>query len=275
MARTRSTASVLCLAAAAAGGLCAPLAGCRGDRSDKPPRRFIPDMDHQPKWKPQSQSEFFVDGRAQRTPDPRTVAFGTADFDPETYADAAWSASFLDERADTLKEDTAFYTGKDASGAYVQYMPVEVTAELIEHGQERFNIYCTPCHGYLADGQGSVAKKGYKNPPANLLLSTYTDRAGATGADGYIFHVARHGLTNPANGQLRMPGYGHALSERDAWAVVAYVRALQTSQNVPIGELTPGQRSMLGPAAGTGGTDAEGSGSGDDQSGQAGQGGGQ
>lgn len=265
MARTRPIATALCLAAGAA-GVCAPLAGCRGDRSENPPRRFIPDMDHQPKFRPQMQTEFFVDGRTQRFPDPRAVPFGSSSFDPETYADVSWSVPFAEERADMLKADATFYTGRDGSGAFLAYMPVEVTADLIEHGQERFNIYCTPCHGYLGDGQGSVAKKGYKNPPANLLLSNYADRAGAQGSDGYLFDVVLHGLTNPATGELRMPGYSHALSERDAWAVVAYVRALQVSQSASVNDLSPGERSSLGSTAGAPGRDAS------DESGSTGEG---
>src|SRR3954470_16726593 len=88
------TGAALALALLGAG-----LAGCRGDREEKPPRQFFPDMDDQPKWKPQSQSEFFVDGRTMRKPVAGTVPFGRNDF----VTDAPWSKDFMDQRSDLLK----------------------------------------------------------------------------------------------------------------------------------------------------------------------------
>lgn len=230
------------LALAAAG----PLAGCRGERSAKRPRQFLPDMDDSPKWKPQVKSTFFEDHRTLRPTVPGAVAFGATER--------------LDSgREEYLKADDAFYTGiasTDAAGAptFLAAMPLasmegwptpaqnEAAADLttrreafmgklIERGRERFNIYCSVCHGYEADGQGMVGQR-WSTPVANLHDPKYLDAAQFQGQDGYVFNVIRHGVPfpNPKNEPLRMPAYGHSINEADAWAIVAYVRTLQATR---------------------------------------------
>lgn len=219
------------------------LPGCRGDRSDKSPRQFLPDMDDQPKWNSQSETPFFADGSSQRLPVEGAVAFGRTSLDPSQYGDKAWAASDMAERARMLHEDDTLYfgvmPGSDHAGdaaEFVDYMPVPMTRELIERGRERFTIYCTPCHGYLGDGGGTVAKR-WSLLPANLVGGIYSDRAMRTGKDGYIFHVIRNGLWTPDGETNRMPSYGHAIDEHDAWAVVAYIRTLQASQTQIVDDL--------------------------------------
>ena len=235
----------------------APMSGCRGDRTDKPPRQFFPDMDDQPKLKAQSSTGFFADGSSQRTRVPGTIPFGD-----NTYAsnDAPqWAEPLLESQRDALKGDDAYYFGvvSGTDNQFVKRMPVDVTKELLLRGQERFDIYCSMCHGYDAKGgsSGTVGRL-YAVPPTNLLDPKFGDRDGEFGADGYLFHVMRDGLWTPT-GDLRMPSYSHAIDEQDAWSIVAYIRALQAAQNVDINTLDPNDRAKLGV---TGSTNAGGEG---------------
>lgn len=219
--------------------LAAPLAGCRGDRTDARPRRIFPDMDLQPKWKPQTETEFFAlqDGtfRTQRIPDPNAVAFGCRSFDPATYGAEPWAAGYMTERASFLAEDDAFYRGTDGTpDGFLDVMPLEVTPELLELGRDKFNINCAACHGYLGDGDSMVAKAGMTPIPSNLLDEKYIDRAQRTAKDGYMFDVIRNGLWNEVTGANRMPAYAHNISAEETWAVIAYLRALQASQTMAV-----------------------------------------
>jgi mono/diheme cytochrome c family protein len=215
MTRNTLNPMSLSLLALLAGASLCTIPGCRGDRFEKPPRQFFPDMDDSPKWKPQTKTELFADGRAMRQPVAGTVAFG-ASADP---ADA--------KRAGYLREDAAFNTGKGKDGKPLTRMPSSVTVDmkLIERGQERFNIYCSVCHGYQGQGDGLVGAQ-YAVVPANLTSENYTDTTKDTGTDGHLFDVIRNGLWDNAGG-MRMPAYGHAINPSDAWAIVAYIRTLQ------------------------------------------------
>lgn len=227
-ARARFAAGITMILA---GAILSPMSGCRGDRSDKPPHQFFPDMDDQPKIKAQRESKFFADGEGQRPHVPGTVAYGDNTFNAEGET-PAWADEMVKSQTDSLKDDESYYFGLVAgtTDQYVQRMPVEVTKELLARGQERFDIYCSMCHGYDAKGgdSGTVGRL-WSIPPANLTDPKYTDRAGEFGADGYIFHVIREGLWTPT-GDLRMPSYKHAVTEEDAWAIISYIRALQAAQ---------------------------------------------
>ena len=231
-----------------AGMLAVPMAGCRGDRTDKTPRRFFPDLDDQPKWDPQEATTFYADGRVGRETPAHTVAFAAVDFDPVAYADAAWASSFLDEREAMLAEDDAVYRGveidDDGTELYVDFIPVRVTREMVDRGRHMFNIYCVACHGYMGDGKGMVGVR-WNYPPANLTGDVYRDRTNRQGKDGYLFHTIRNGLDGP-DGANRMPEYGHAIDEMDAWAVVAYIRALQRSRGSSWDDLPAEDRAELG-----------------------------
>ena len=248
MARTNTRLVAPLLIGLGLAAALAPMAGCRGDRSDKPPRRFFPDMDDQPKWDPQERTEFFADNRTARPKPEGTVAFGRATFDPEAHASEAWAEGLLAERESLLASDDAVYRGityyEDGTETYVDNIPVRVTEAMIERGQERFNIYCSACHGYTGDGRGMVGRR-WSYPPANLLGDVYRDRANRQGKDGYIFHVIRNGVWNPADGANRMPAYGDAIDAMDAWAIVAYLRALQASQTASLDSLDPADRRRL------------------------------
>lgn len=236
-----------CVALALAGVLAglAGLSGCREDRSSSRPRQILPDMDDSPKWKPQTASQFFADGRAMRQPVANTVPFGSVAF----VSQATWAEPFMRARQDGLREDSGFYKGVDASGNYLARMPQAVTPEVLDLGARQFNIYCAVCHGPEGDGQGSVGKR-WASPVANLhdekyLSPTHPD---GKGSDGYLFHIGRDGLWNEENGvrtTQRMPGYAHALDPREMWAVVAHIRVLQAHRRGSMQDVPADQREKL------------------------------
>lgn len=248
-----TTTTTLLVAALAATTMAAGLSGCRGERSEKPPRQFIPDMDDSPKMRNQRETAFFADGRTMRPRVAGTVAFGE-DMDP---ADP--------RRADHLMESTLVYQGYDpeapktAEGdpAFAPVIPASAIDQwiaeanmkgggfdpadkdsrtaamtaMIKRGEERFNIYCSACHGYEGDGQGLVGQRwGY--PVPSYHDAKYKDRSIKTGKDGYIFSVIRHGVpaADPAKESPKMPSYADKVSVVDSWAIVAYVRALQAAR---------------------------------------------
>jgi mono/diheme cytochrome c family protein len=238
--RNQHHALALGLLAALAG-----LAGCRGDRSDSPPRQFLPDMDDSPKFKAQSEAPFFADGRAMRPAVAGTVAFSRVSFDPGAHESQPWAAPFLTDRKSLLRDDRGYYEGTDENGDFLNTIPFPVTREMILRGQERFNIYCSACHGYFGDGRGMVAQR-WAAPVPSYHDPKYSDPAQRTGKDGYLFHTARNGVpeVDPA-AFPKMPGYGHALSEADTWAVVAYIRVLQAWQGGSIDQVPPSEREAL------------------------------
>lgn len=185
MSLTRFTPHAALLMAAAL------LAGCSGPQR-VPPIEVWPDMDRQEKFKAQSGTALFADGRSNRPPVEGTVAVGH------------------------LKEDAIFSTGLE-NGQYTGKNPVEVTPELLKQGQRRFNTYCAPCHDRTGQGGGIVPKKAAGWIPTNLM-----DPRILGANDGEIYNVISHGRRS-------MPGYRFQIVERDRWAIVAYVRALQRS----------------------------------------------
>lgn len=247
--------------AALTGLALAALPACHGDREEKPPHQFLPDMDDSPKWKPQSGSEFFTDKRTMRQPMDGTVAYGHWDFDVKAYEKADWAAPFLAERADMLKDNEPFYKGIDESGRYVKKIPTTVDAKLIARGQERFGIYCSVCHGLAGDGQGMVAAKWSAVVPSfHDPKYSNPSEPDQKGSDGFLFFTALNGVPGAEGNILptddeataarklaarKMPGYAHALSEHDAWAIVAYIRVLQESQHGSLNDVPADVRSKL------------------------------
>ena len=124
---TRHTIARASLALALCAGVVGALAGCRGDRSDKPPRQFFPDMDDQPKYKSQAQSNVFRDGRTMREPVAGTVAFARTS-----------AMDWADGRDDLLREDDRIYRGVDSTGEYVAHIPIPVDEALLLRGRERY-----------------------------------------------------------------------------------------------------------------------------------------
>lgn len=160
------------------------------------------DMANQPRENPLSPSSFFSDGRSARPIVENTVMRGSRESDALTVP----------------KDSNAF--------------PLPLTKELLERGQERYGIFCQPCHGMQGDGQGMVAMRGMKHPP-----SFHEERLRAE-PNGYIYDVV-------TNGFGAMYGYSSQISPPDRWAIIAYVRALQLSRNAPVGELPARLREKL------------------------------
>lgn len=170
------------------------------------------DMHDQPRFKPLAESDFFADLRSSRAPVDGTVARGQ------------------------LHEDTYFYTGKIGANPG-NYMPSEVPVneEILARGRERFNIYCAPCHSRLGDGNGMVVQRGYRHPP-----SYHQDRLRQAPL-GYFFDVM-------TNGFGAMPDYAAQIAPRDRWCIVAYIRALQLSQNASAADIGGQQIPSAAPA---------------------------
>jgi hypothetical protein len=167
------------------------------------------DMHDQPKFVPLRPSSFFADGRSARPIPEGTVARGHLD------------------------ADTAFYTGKGPDGKDVSEFPMPVTKEMILRGQQRFNVYCTPCHSRLGDGNGMVVQRGYRHPP-----SYHIDRLRQAPV-GHFFDVM-------TNGFGAMPNYAEQIQPADRWAIASYIRALQYSQDASINDVPADARGQLG-----------------------------
>jgi mono/diheme cytochrome c family protein len=165
-------------------------------------------MDNQERFDPQEKNVFFADQRAMRAPVAGTVARGF------------------------LKEDVEFYSGRNESGAFVAALPVTVTRDLIERGQDRYIIFCAVCHGDAGDGRGIIMTGNYGYVPA----PTYHSDNLRSMPDGYFFDVI-------SNGVRTMQGYAPQISVADRWAITAYLRALQRSQYAESSDVPPGERS--------------------------------
>src|ERR1700688_3486463 len=152
------------------------------------------DMALQPKNRPLSPSDFFTDGRSERPLLENTVARG----------------SVTEDEMVVSKESNSF--------------PIPVNLELLERGENRYKIFCTPCHGLQGDGNGMVAMRGMKHPPS------YHEERLRQVSNGYIYDVV-------TNGFGAMLGYSAQIPPRDRWAIVAYVRALQLSRNARVADL--------------------------------------
>lgn len=175
------------------------------------------DMHNQPKYRPLRASAFFDDGSSARPLVEGTIARGT------------------------LQEDTAFFTGK-VGEQFVSEMPFPVTQEVLDRGQERYNIYCAPCHDRTGTGNGMVVQRGYRQPP-----SYHIDRLRQVEV-GYFFDVM-------TNGFGVMPDYRAQVSPRDRWNIAAYIRALQLSQQAQRADVPGGDPTKVqAPAAGASGS---------------------
>jgi len=183
--------------------MAAVLSGCyRGSPSENPPIQVNQNMAQQQKYKPQSESRFFADRSAMRTPVSGAVARGQ------------------------LKSDRAYFEGVDSTGAQLKNSPVPLTMEQLNRGKERFDIYCSVCHSRAGDGQGIMIQRGYVPPP------TFHSERLRQVSDGYIFDVISNGIRN-------MPAYRYQVPVADRWAIVAYMRALQRSQNAAAKDIPP------------------------------------
>jgi len=182
--------------------------------SPLPRIHIVPDMDNQPKYKAQSRNPMFADRRAMRPPVVGAVARGMTLGNP------------------------ALTSGKVGEN-WVEIIPVEVDRGLLQHGRERYDVYCSPCHGLAGFGDGMVAKRadelleGTWTPPTSFHTDLLRGRPA-----GHLFNTISNGIRN-------MPAYGPQIPVEDRWAIVAYVRALQRSQNATVDDVPPDIRAQL------------------------------
>lgn len=186
----------------------------RATTIDRTRLQVIPDMDQQPRFKPQSANPLFADGRAMRPSVAGTVASGQARLDDHSSRGIV-------------------------AGRWAESFPLPLTPELLGRGRERFNIYCAPCHGYSGQGDGIVNERALRlaegtwTPPSNLHDAVVVGRP-----VGHLYNSI-------ANGIRSMPAYGVQIPERDRWAIVAYVRALQRSQRTTADDVPAELRGTL------------------------------
>jgi mono/diheme cytochrome c family protein len=189
------------------------LTACRGNPSEEPPIHLQQNMDFQERGDPQERNDFFADGRVMRPPVAGTVAHGL------------------------LKEDDHLWRGRLPSGQLADALPpgMELTPALLDRGQQRFDIYCQPCHGALGYGDGPATRRGggFAVRPANLHQQKLLPAP-----LGYLFDVA-------SNGKGSMKGYAAQVPVEDRWAIAVWVRTLQVAsqgQQTDVPEQVAGQR---------------------------------
>ena len=180
------------------------MSGCQGTTHLE---RLRQEMYNQSKFEPLEKNSFFDDTRASRPWIKGTVARGQ------------------------LRTDTHLYTGM-VNGEPARTFPFPVTRKEIERGKDRYNIYCTPCHGALGDGRGMVVRRGMKHPP-----SYHIDRL-RDEVRGYYFDVM-------TNGFGAMYSYASRIKPDDRWRIVAYIKALQLSQNATLDDVPADVRQRL------------------------------
>ena len=192
------------------------------------------DMQDQPRYKYYKESDFFADKRASRNLPDGTVARG------QLHSDKA----FFTGKIENPNPNAQVQTVTDARGNTVvasfpndiDEFPVPVTKELIDRGQDRFNIYCIVCHGPTGNGDGMVVRRGFPQPP------TYHDDRLRNAPVGHFFDVM-------TNGWGKMNSYAAQVSPADRWAIVAYIRTLQIAQNPEVNLKMSGQSNSATPAA--------------------------
>ena len=173
------------------------LIGCQGMPSKKTPIHLNPNMDNQERFDPQESNSFFDNNMSMRVPVEGTI--------PRGY----------------LYDDNSFYYGKNDKGEFVKKASdvIDIDELFILRGKERYNIYCSVCHGYTGDGNGLVAQNDqYSLIPTSLHSETLDGKD-----DGYFFDVITNGVRN-------MPGYSHQINVNDRWAIVSYIKALRLTR---------------------------------------------
>ena len=173
--------------------MAALLGSCRGQPTEKPPIHTQHNMYWQDRFNAHQENPFFEDNRAMRMPIEGTIARGK------------------------LENDLAYYRGINPDGSYIDRMPVDITRSFLKQGQQQYNVFCTSCHGGVGDGNGPVSDYGYI---AASLLSENARKM----PDGEIYSAIYNGIRT-------MNPYRHQINAENRWAIVAYVRALQLSQN--------------------------------------------
>jgi len=190
------------------------IAGKRGDKSRKPPIYIFPDMKRQLKLRPQTANGFFANGLSSQVPPPGTIAQS--------------KPMNVGGKEVYPFEDVPVNTGRiPGTTNFVELTPFPVTAQLLARGQQRFTIYCAPCHGATGEGKGITQKIG-----AMVVVGNLHDKRMVEMTDGEVFNTI-------SNGKTLMGAYGPQIPVEDRWAIIAYVRALQLSRLGSADDLSP------------------------------------
>jgi len=198
------------------------VAGKRGSTSRRPPIELFSDMDRQPKLRPQTYNEFFSDKMSSRLPVAGTIARSKPHLvnGQEVYP----------------YENAPINTGMiPGTTNFIETIPVPVTAAMMDRGQQRFNIYCAPCHGAQGDGKGITSKLGM------AVVGDLHDGAARKvpqQPDGQLFNTITYGKN-------LMGAYGGVITVEDRWAIIAYVRALQRSHLASVDDVPADERSRI------------------------------
>jgi hypothetical protein len=212
------------LIAGLAGIITLLVAGKRGDFSRRPPLEVFPDMDRQPKLRPQAPNTFFANGRSSQLPVAGTIARSTP------YANLVGASA---NQSVFPFDDNPVNTGRTTGTTnFVETNPFQVTAKFIERGRQRFTINCAPCHGPLGDGNGVTKKLGM------AVVANLHDPRIVRLPDGELFFVI-------TNGRNTMMPYGPTVTVEDRWAIVSYLRALQLSRLASIDDVPEQHRANL------------------------------
>src|SRR6266853_3656625 len=192
-----------------------------------PPLEIFPDMDHQPKFQPQHASSFFADGRAARPPIPGTIPLGYNL--PGAYYQLA--ANNVNDTSGFTNQPDYLNTGK-IGDSYGDGFPLELNERVMARGKQRFEINCAICHGQLGAGDGIIKSYGL------VTVANLQDERIRSMPDGQLYSTI-------TNGKNTMGAYGPQIAVEDRWAIVAYLRALQKSQNVKLAELPEARQKEL------------------------------
>jgi len=196
------------------------IAGFRGDKTRRPPIELFPDMDRQPKLRPQEHNNFFPDQLSSRRQVEGTVPRG--------------KPVLVEGREIYPFEDDPLNTGRvPGTTNFVETLPLPLTEQLLARGQQRYTINCAPCHGAGGDGKGITSKYNM------LAMANFHDARLVKMPDGEIFNTITYGKT-------LMGAYGPNITITDRWAIVAYVRALERGRLASLDDVPEALRSSLG-----------------------------
>jgi mono/diheme cytochrome c family protein len=195
------------------------VSGLRGDKSRRPPIELFPDMDRQPKLRPQAHNSFFADQLSSRLPVEGTV--------PRSQP------TLLEGREIYPFEDNPLNTGRiPGTTNFVETIPLPLTEQLLARGQQRYTINCAPCHGAVGDGKGITSKYNM------IAMANFHDVRLVKMPDGEIFNTITYGKN-------LMGAYGPNVTITDRWAIIAYIRALERSRLASLDDVPEAQRGNL------------------------------
>ncbi len=198
--------------------------GLPGSKSSRPPLYIFPDMDWQAKYLPQRSNTFFKNAMNDRPSLSHAISRGQG-----WERDQVFSSTYT--YLPSLHP--ALYTGKDTTGAFSQGFPFTIDEAILLEGQKKYTLFCQVCHGASGDGNGITKQYGM------IATASYHDDRIRQMPEGEIFNTITHGKNT-------MNGYGDKLSPEERWAIIAYVRALQRSQNASVSDVPSDKLHLLG-----------------------------